>query len=309
MSYLEEIAGRFPIRRKAEQKKAFRDWTVGEIRRLGYSVKVEQNGNHENIVVGNPEKAPVLFTAHYDTPGIGLMPNLMLPRNPVLFILYAALNVVLLLLIASAVMLAAGGVTGNPNAARIAWIVAYFGMLLWMNYGSAANKNNVNDNTSGVATLLTMMAQLPPEARQNAAFILFDDEEKGMAGSKAYVKDHQQVGYTRMAVNLDCVGVGENILVISRKLARQHREYAFLEKHMRAITGRQVHFFDTRGSVSNSDWKSFKCGIAVLASKKAPIVGFYTPHVHTKRDTFADEGSITAIADALTACVAEMRTE
>ena len=40
MNYLEEITSRFPIRRKAEQKKAFRDWAVAEIRRMGYSVKV-----------------------------------------------------------------------------------------------------------------------------------------------------------------------------------------------------------------------------------------------------------------------------
>ena len=99
MSYLEKIVSQFPIRRKAEQKKAFRDWAVTEIRAMGYNVKVEQNGVgcHENIVVGDPEKAPVLFTAHYDTPSTIGLPNLMMPRNPVLAFAYVMLMVLILL--------------------------------------------------------------------------------------------------------------------------------------------------------------------------------------------------------------------
>lgn len=308
MNYLNEIVSRFPIRRKAEQKKAFRDWAVEEIRRLGYNVKVEQTGVgfHENIVVGNPEKAPVLFTAHYDTPNANFLPNLMMPRNPVLFFLYVMLNVLILLGGSVVIMLLVGGLTGNPDAARIAWIATYFGLLMLMNFGNIPNKNNVNDNTSGVATLLTIMAQLPVEDRQKAAFILFDNEEKGLAGSKAYAKDHQQVAYTRMTVNLDCVGVGENILVLSKKLARQHLEFAPLQRHMEAITTHSVHFFDASGSVSNSDWKNFKCGIAVMACKKAKVVGFYTPHIHTKRDTYADQGNIDAIANAMSVYIQEL---
>ena len=311
MNYLNEIVSRFPIRRKAEQKKAFRDWAVEEIRRLGYNVKVEQNGAacHANIVVGNPEKAPVLFTAHYDTPNVNLLPNLMLPRNPVLFFLYVMLNVLILLGGSVAIMLAVGGLTGDPDLARLAWIATYFGLLMVMNFANIPNKNNVNDNTSGISTLLTIMAQLPEEARKNAAFILFDNEEKGLAGSKAYTKDHQQVGYTRMTVNLDCVGVGENILVLSQKLARQHREFAPLQRHMEAITTHKVHFFNAAGSISNSDWKNFKCGIAVMACKKAKVVGFYTPNIHTKRDTFADESNIEALANALTAYIQELKVD
>ncbi len=308
MSYLEEIVSRFPVRRTTEQKQAFRDWAVEEIRSLGYTAKVEQNGRNDNIVVGNPEKAPVLLTAHYDTPGVNFLPNLMLPRSPLLHFLYVLLNVLILLVISGVLMLAAGAVTGSPGIARAAWIVTYFGLLLLMNFGGIPNKNNVNDNTSGVATLMTLMAQLPPEARQNAAFILFDNEEKGMMGSKAYARDHQQVAYTRMTVNLDCVGVGENILVISRKLAREHREFAYFQRHMEAISTRKVHLFDSKGSVSNSDWKNFKSGATIMACKKAPVVGFYTPHIHTSRDTAADEGNITAIADALAGCIAEMKT-
>lgn len=308
MNYLEEITKRFPIRRKQEQKKAFRDWAVEEIRSLGYSVKVEQSGLqcHENIIVGNPEKAPVLFTTHYDTPAATLLPDIQLPRNPLLNLLYQMLIVLILLMGAAVTLLLVGALTGDPDMARILWMVTYLGILLWMSLGGVPNKNNVNDNTSGLAALMTLMAQLPPEERVKAAFILFDNEEKGLGGSKSYTKEHQQVAYTRMTVNLNCVGVGENILVISRKLARQHREFAFLEKHMKDIATHRVHFFDSLGSVCNSSWKSFKCGVNIGASKYLSGIGFYTPNLHTKRDTHADAGNIAAIAGALCACVQEM---
>lgn len=306
MNYLEEIISRFPIRRKAEQKKAFRDWAVAESRRMGYSVKVEQSGVacHENIIVGNPEKAPVLFTAHYDTPASALLPNILLPLNPLMYFLYQML-IVLILLVGSAVILLLGSLTGSAELARLLWIVTYFGILMFMSFGGIANKNNVN-GTSGMAALLTIMAQLPEEDRAKAAFIFFDNEEKGLGGSKSYAKDHQQVAYTRFTINMDCIGVGENILVISRKLSRQHMEFAPMQRHMENIATRKVHFFDSVGSICNATWKSFKSGVNICACKKAKAVGFYTPHLGTKRDTEADAGNIAATAAAMTAYVQEL---
>lgn len=307
MNYIEEITHQFPIRRTAEQKKAFRDWAVQEIRHMGYSVKVEKNGlSHENIVVGNPEKAPMLFTAHYDTAANMLLPNVFLPKNPLLSLLYSAAMVVLLLLLSAVLMLALGTVIHDPRIVRTMWLLVYVALILWMTRGGFANKNNVNDSTSGVAALLTMMNQLPEEHREKAAFILFDNEEKGMGGSKAYTKEHLQVGYTRLTVNLGCIGVGENLLVISRKLARQYREFGFLQRQMEKTTTHKVFSFDSIGTTAGSDWKNFKCGVNICACKRSKLVGFYTPHLHTKDDTVAEEGNIAAVADALTACVEEL---
>lgn len=307
MNYIEEITSRFPIRRKAEQKKAFRDWAVAEIRRMGYSVKVEQSGIacHENIIVGNPESAPVLFTAHYDTPARALLPNILLPRNPIVYLLYQLLIVLILLGGTVAVMLVAGSLTGSAEVARLLWILTYFGILMLMSFGGVANKHNAN-SSSGLAAVMTLMARLPQEDRGKAAFILFDNEEKGLGGSKAYAKDHQQVAYTRFTVNLDCVGVGEDFLVISRKIARQHREFACFQRHMEGVTTHRVHFFDALGSVYNATWKSFKSGVNIFACKTSPVVGFYTPDLCTAKDTEADAGNIAALAEALAACVQAM---
>lgn len=307
MNYIEEITRLHPIRRTAEQKKAFRDWTVQEIRRMGYSVKVEKNGlSHENIIVGNPEKAPMLFTAHYDTAANTLLPNAFLPRNPLLSLLYSAAMVVLMLLLSAVLMLALGTLIHDQRIMRTLWLSVYTAMILWITNGGIPNKNNVNDSTSGLAALLTMMAQLPQEHRDKAAFILFDNEEKSTRGSKAYTKEHLQVGYTRLTVNLHCIGVGENLLVISRKLARQYREFGFLQRQLEQIASHKVHFYDSFGTTAGSDWKSFKCGVNICACKRSKLWGFYVPHLHTKRDTVADERNITAVADALAACVAEL---
>ena len=309
MLYLDEMVKRFPIRRSGEEKAAFRAWAMQAMREMGYEPRVETNGRagHQNLVAGDPEHAAVLFTAHYDTPAVFLLPNVMLPRNLPLFFLYQMANVAILLVAGFAAMFLAGGLTGSRQAGLLAFMAVYFGLLMLLRWGPA-NRHNVNDNTSGVAALLHIMEALPPEHRSKAAFILFDNEEKGKAGSAAYAKEHQQVAYTRLTVNLDCVGVGEHILIISKKLARQHLEFAPMQRHMAAQTARQVHFFDAAGSMVNSDQANFKCAVAVCACKRKKGVGFYTPAIHTARDTQADQGNLDAIAAGMSAFVRELST-
>ena len=83
MQFLDEMVKRFPVRRSREEKAAFRAFALQAMRELGYDPRVEENGRakHQNIVAGDPEHAAVLFCAHYDTPAVFPLPNLMLPRN------------------------------------------------------------------------------------------------------------------------------------------------------------------------------------------------------------------------------------
>ena len=46
-----------------------------------------------------------------------------------------------------------------------------------------ANSSNVNDNTSGVVTLLEIARSIPELHRKNVCFVLFDLEEAGLIGS------------------------------------------------------------------------------------------------------------------------------
>lgn len=310
MSILEQITERFPVRRSKAQKEAFRKWIMGKMTEMGYRPKVEENGggSHQNVVCGNPETAKVVFTAHYDTSTFIGLPNMMIPRNWLLYILYQMVIVGLLLAIAFGGGFLLALATGKPDLMRFGLLGIYLLEMVIMLHGPA-NKHNVNDNTSGVAAVLETMAQTPPEKRGDVAFILFDNEEKGCRGSKAFAKDHLQVQYTRLIVNLDCVGVGEHFLLTSSKLARSTEEYVLLERVMAAQEGRSVHFFSSATSAGNSDHRSFKCSVGVASYNLVSGVGFCTGAIHTPRDTEADQGNIDFLVKGLTAFVAQLPGE
>lgn len=302
MSWLETLVEKFPVRKSAKQKEAFRKWVVSDAAKsLGYEARVEQGRGlveNYNVVVGDPETAEVVFTAHYDTPATIGIPNIMIPRNMPLFYLYQIAIVGSLLLVAFCVgWLASLAGLSFEGAYMVGWV--FYMVLLIMMLGGIPNPHNVNDNTSGVAAVLGLMEKLPEEARGKAAFILFDNEEKGLLGSKAYAKAHQQVQYTKLIVNMDCVGVGETLLLIASKLATRLPSYPALEEALRSHGGREVKFFGKKGSACSSDQKSFKCGVVLTACKKRPIVGYYCPRIHTPKDTFADQDNLDFLAESL----------
>lgn len=307
MSYLTALVEKFPVRKSSEQKERFRQWVVfDQAPVLGYKARVEETRGiptSRNVVIGDPETAEVIFTAHYDTPATIGLPNIMIPRNLPLFYAYQILLVGGLLLVAfiAGALAAALGVPVE-GAYWIGWL-AYMVLLVMMLAGPS-NPHNANDNTSGVAAVLELMEKLPPEQRSKAAFILFDNEEKGMLGSKGYAKAHPEVQYTRLVVNMDCVGVGETVLVIASKLAASLPAYAKLENAMRDHGGRTVKFFGKPGSACNSDHKSFKCGVGVVACKERPVVGYYCDGIHTPKDTLADQGNLDFLAESLAEFVA-----
>ena len=169
-----------------------------------------------------------------------------------------------------------------------------------------ANRNNVNDNTSGVAAVMETMARIPVEQRGKAAFILFDDEEKGLLGSKAYAKAHPAVKENGFIVNLDCVGDGGHILLASSRKAREAAPYAALTRSMEAQSGRTLHIFPLEKCVYNSDQKSFKAGTAICACSVRKGIGFCCGKIHTNKDTVCDQGNLDFIAEGLSAFVSKL---
>ena len=310
MSILEQINKQFPIRRSKEQKAAFRKWAMGQMAQMGYRPRVEEsdNGKHHNIIAGSPDTAKITITAHYDTPACIGLPNLMIPRNWPVYFLYQALIILILLLIAFGGGMLLAMATGMPELFRFGLLGVYIIEMMIMLHGPA-NKHNVNDNTSGVTALLQTMEKIPPEHRQKVAFILFDNEEKGCRGSKAYAKEHLQVQHTRLIVNLDCVGVGEHFLLSVPALAKNMEEYELLERVLAAQPGRTVHFFSAVTTRGNSDFRSFKCGVGISAYRQVSGVGFYTGDIHTWRDTEADQENLDFISDALSACAEQLPGE
>ena len=310
MTILETINEKFPIRRSDKQKEAFRKWVMAEMNAMGYRARVEENdkGKHHNVIAGDPESAELTVTAHYDTPACIGIPNLMIPRNWAVYFLYQALVCGGMIAIALCVGLAIGAALQDQRGLLLGYLGVYVGLMLLMLYGPA-NKHNVNDNTSGVAAVLETMARIPVEQRPKIAFILFDNEEKGCRGSKAYAREHLQMQHTKLVVNLDCVGVGEHFIVSSPALARNLDGYELLERVLSEDKARTAHFFSSVTTRGNSDYRSFKCGVGVSAYRMVSGVGFYTGAIHTARDTQADQGNIEYLAQALSGTVSQLPEE
>ncbi len=83
-------------------------------------------------------------------------------------------------------------------------LLIYFLMLFLLIFGPA-NKHTANDNTSGVTTLLDIMASLPLDQRDKVAFVFFDLEEAGLFGSSSFASKHKDIRNNRLVLIFDCV--------------------------------------------------------------------------------------------------------
>lgn len=305
MTIREQMTQRFPVRRTPEQKEAFRRWIQDEAGKMGYSAQVEEAGKHQNVVIGAPETAQAIFTAHYDTPVGFFLPNFMTPRNRVFKWVKQVGMILLFALLGTIVGVPVWLLTDNGRVGFLAGYAVYMFLAVGMLIGPA-NKNNVNDNTSGVAAVLELMARIPEEKRATAAFILFDNEEKGLLGSKAYAKAHPAVKESGFVVNLDCVGDGGHILLISSEKAREAAPYAAMTEGMKAATGRELHIFPMETSAGSSDHKSFETSSVIYACNVKKGIGFYCDKIHTSKDTICDQGNLAFIADGLSSFVGKL---
>lgn len=312
MAYIDTLIEKFPIRKNKAQKEAFRAWVVEECEKLGYTATVEKKGSSNNVVIGDADSAEAIFTAHYDTPPVMPVPNFITPCNILIYLLYqVVLTIVLMVVgcgtgagIGTLLGLLAKALGGDAEViavmAALGMMVCLWGVIFLLMFGPA-NKNNANDNTSGVASVLETMVRIPAENRGKVAFILFDNEEKGMLGSSAFAAKHKQVKKNTFLVNMDCVGLGDNILFFSPKKARSHAHFEKLQAGMNAQEGRNLGWHKMEACFYPSDQMQFKHGIAVCSCKKAKVIGYYCDRIHTKHDTIADAGNIAFIADGLAA--------
>ena len=74
-----EILDKYQIRKTGPQKTAFIEFLKGKFPHL----RVEAGGfpKSRNLVVGDPDRAKVIFCAHYDTCAVLPFPNLITPKK------------------------------------------------------------------------------------------------------------------------------------------------------------------------------------------------------------------------------------
>ena len=298
-----KIGDAFPVRKSKKQKQAFRDAVQTYARQLEYPYQ-EQKGSFGavNIIMGDPEKAEYLVTAHYDTPAGMIFPNLITPCNFLTYILYQLLVAVWMMLVPAVpvAVLRYFGVIGDE--AFLMWYILFWINLLMMLFGPA-NKHNRNDNTSGVVTVLEMMRSVPEMHRDKVCFVLFDLEEAGLVGSAAYRKAYKQPTEHQLVLNLDCVGDGDHLLMIpTSKLKKDAQRMAKLAGICGDMGAKDLNLRDKGFSVYPSDQKNFPLGVGICALRKG-LFGLYMSRIHTRRDTVLEETNVNILRAALTSLI------
>ncbi|MBE5797119.1 MAG: M28 family peptidase [Clostridiales bacterium] len=313
MSIIETLVEKFPIRKSRKQKEAFREWFIGWAQEQGYAAEATAPKGlfrSSNVVVGDPETAEVVFTGHYDTPAVMPLPNFITPCNVLVYLLYQLLLVPVLLIPGALTGAVSGYVlkllTGEMELAAsiggmLGFVMVYVTLGIMM-FGPA-NKHNVNDNTSGVAAVMELMQRIPADKRAKTAFILFDNEEKGMLGSAAYASGHKTVKKEKLLINMDCVGDGENMLFFANKRTRKLPCFPQLEAAMQSATGRNFLMNKMEKCVYPSDQANYRYGIAVCACNKMKVIGYYCDKIHTKKDTVCEQANLDFLAEGLSAFV------
>lgn len=301
-----DVLVQFPIRKSTKQKQAFRDAVQGYCESLDYSVATEKGSmGARNLVIGDPKHAKFLVTAHYDTCAHMPFPNFITPCNLVVYLLYQLLIVALLFAIAFAVGSLVSLVTEDFAVCFWCAYLTYFAALFLMMCGPA-NKNNANDNTSGVVTLLEIIRTLPKSYRDRVCFVLFDLEEAGLIGSASYRKAHKNATERQIVLNLDCIGDGDEILMFpTGKLRKNTAKLALLEKIQCSCGSKRLSLHQKGFAFCPSDQSNFPYGVGIMAFHQGKGIGLYCSRIHTNRDTILEQTNVNILRAALTTLICQ----
>lgn len=292
-----EIFEKYQVRKTKKQRTAFIEYVKQISDRYGYDFKIEKGSfGARNIVIGNPDKAKVLYTAHYDTCARLPFPNFITPKNFFVYLMYQLLVVAGFVVCSLAVGIALTVILMlcNMNAdfatdtgmdfAFIVYLILLFLMIL-----GPANKHTANDNTSGVTTLLDIMTNLPEDLKDKVAFVFFDLEEAGLIGSSSFASKHKNIKKSSLVLNFDCVSDGETMLFALKRTTRKYAD--ILDKAF--VSTPDVTVDIAKSAFYPSDNAVFEGGIGVSALKKSKFFGvLYMDRIHTKRDVIYREQNI-----------------
>ena len=302
----EDLLSAYEVRKTWAQKSAFIEWARGYASEMDVQMTVEESGKllrSRNLVFGDAESAETLITAHYDTCARLPFPNFITPQCWPVFLLTQVIPWVL-------VFGVLGVTTGYCVGQMVDWmplsasllaqcivVIVLFGMLALMIFGPA-NPHTANDNTSGVTLALLAMEAL--RDRDDVAFVLFDNEEKGMLGSAAFVKRHSRAAKRAFVVNLDCVSDGGTMLYAGSKAGLRSAQGVRLLEALRACAqryGKTVVSGTSPGTFYPSDQMAFAKGTAFAALRGNRIL--YMGRIHTPRDTVFEDDNLRCLLEAL----------
>lgn len=298
-----DVLTAFPVRKSGKQKQAFRDAVQAYVRDLGYETTVEKGNGANNVIIGNPDTAKYLVTAHYDTCARMIVPNLITPCNFFFFLLYQLFVTGMIFAAAYAVGLVVGFLAKDVVLGKLVGYAVVWVLLVLMMAGPA-NKHNANDNTSGVVTVLEIARTIPEMHRDKVCFVLFDLEEVGLFGSAAYRQKHKQQSNDQIVLNLDCVGDGDEIVFFPRKkLCKDEKKL----RHLCTCVGRYGEksiAVKIKGfRIYPSDQTQFPYGVGIAAFHRKKWVGLYCARIHTHKDTVLELTNVNILRAAITSLI------
>ncbi|MCL1949532.1 MAG: M28 family metallopeptidase [Turicibacter sp.] len=300
---IKTVLDRYGVRKSPAQKKAFREFLISHSQTHDYEIlfqKYAKNGH--NLIIGDPASAQIFLTAHYDTPPDFFMPIVASVGGIVPFTISQLIPVIPLL----AILAILGRLIENRLAANIVREIFLLGLLGQMMFG-VANKNNANDNTSGVALLLILLEDLPKELRDKACFVFFDDEEKGLIGSAKFKWAYKMEAQKVPVINFDCIAHGKQFIFSAKKGFRTSRaNQSFQEALEKTFQGKDYSFGTAWRHIYTSDQLHFKKGLGVAAAHRLPFIGPVLNRIHTRRDVMFDEENIEALKELLTAFISKL---
>lgn len=282
------IFEKYEVRKSKMQKTVFIEWVKSIAANAGYGIHIEKGlFGARNIVIGNPDKAKVIYTAHYDTCARLPFPNFITPKSFVIYLLYQVVLVagIFLAMFCVALLLALLRVPCFLDIAEGVGLVLFALMLI-----GPANKHTANDNTSGVTVILDALNAMPADIREKVAFILFDLEEAGLWGSISYRLKHHKEIKGKLLLNFDCVSDGNNILIAVKRKAKK---FVHILKEAFQNTNNYTVEITTKGFFYPSDQELFPCGVAVAALRRTKWLNIlYMNRIHTNRDVIYQEENI-----------------
>ena len=299
-----DVLKAYPIRKSKAQKQQFRDAVQSYLKTIGYDSSIEKGSmGARNIVVGNAETAKYLITAHYDTPARLPFPNLITPCNVLPFLGYQILLTLLIFAAAlvPGILLAIAGIDGE--IAVRTWSISLYAIIVLMLIGPA-NKNNANDNTSGVVAVLEIARSMPEKYRDQVCFVLFDLEEAGLIGSSSYQKAHKKHTVNQLVLNMDCVGDGNEIVMFPTKKLLQNAEKMGLLRGITGVWGEKSIAIREKGfAYYPSDQKNFLYGVGIAAFRRSKWAGLYCSRIHTQKDTILEETNVNILRAAIVSMI------
>ena len=302
----EELLSRYQVRKTYKQKTAFIEWISQYARENEIPLTVEKSGKRirsRNIILGDVDKARTIITAHYDTCARMLLPNFSTPGCMPLFVLEQVLLTMMIVLggwlagKAARALLFAG--MPAPLPALLSLLVGFAGaaLVLLLMLAGPANPHTANDNTSGV--LLVLFATQRLKNKPGVAYVLFDNEEKGLFGSQAFIKAHPQAA-RRFILNFDCVGDGDTLLYTGMKAGMRMPQAKRLLRAMEEIApeyGMKTVSGDFPKWIYPSDQMLFPRGTAVAALKGKRVL--YMDRIHTAKDTVLEEKNVECLLQVI----------